>query len=255
MVVVITPFIVLTASFIARRIFILLDEKFADIVSGAVLSSVVPVYNYLRKQEIRVGLSRVLQGIQGLENLTLKWPLVILYGTIVTTGIIQLYGGLMGLEVGFFSTESTFSSTLDVMGIIYGTLVLPLLYFLLGVWVGKRTDKLKPLVLIAILLLERTLNIVMTYLIIPNTIFVELYKMSKDQVFQNPFLWIFYGVIIFLGTVFGLLGVWRGHRVRMSGYIEEVFKVIPADIQRDIVALSYEEAQRAVAVRSPESTD
>jgi hypothetical protein len=246
LVLVVTPLIVLLSAFLARRIFLLLDEKFADVVSGAVLTSMVPVYNFLRKREIKFSLYGEAHGAEGLGKLSLKWHLAILYGTIVTAGIIQVYAGLMGLIIGYLSPPSLLSTALDLLGVTFGVLVLPLIYYFLGTWVGKRSNKHKPVVLIAIVLLERTLNIIMTYLILPDSMFVAIYGMTKAEIFRNPVLWVFYGVIICLGVIAGLVGTWRGHRARMSGFMEEVFKVLPTAIQKDIVALSFDEAQRAL---------
>ena len=249
--VVLLTVLVMLSAFPVKRALLSLDSELANMVAGAMLTSPSAIFAFFRRQEIRLGLRGGSPGTLDLEKLTVQWPLVIVYGTIVTTGIIQVYVGIMGFLVGYFSPPDMLAAALDLLGIVFGTLVLPLIYFLVGVWVGKRCNRYKPMVLIAIILLERLLNILLTYFVIPNSVFVEIYGMNRSQLFQNPVLWMFFGAIIVLGIVFGLLGVWRGYRLRMSGYIEEVFKVLPDATKQDIVALSYEEAQRTLASSPP----
>jgi hypothetical protein len=212
----------------------------------------------LRDKEIRFKLfssrqeDKSLRDSSWTEKFTLHWYIAILYGTITVSGIIQILSGLAGYRIGsMFPDQASMVVALDTLGIIFGTFMFPAIYFMLGQWIGKRTDRFKAGSLIITVILERALNFLLL-LVVPSAWFIQIFEMSKGDILRDPSTWTFMIQAALLGIIIGLLGVWRGHRVRMDGYLQEIFRVLPIPLQEDIVGLAYDEAQRVLLSGSQE---
>lgn len=256
LVMLLAPFGIVVASFLVKRILTIIDEGFADTVSGLMLTTIAPAYSFLRNKQIRNKLfspdnkEESRNESPWIEKFTLRWYLAILYGTVTITGIFQIISGLAGIGIGLVYPDQTLRFVaINTFGLVALTLLLPVIYFMVGKWIGMRSDGFKAVALITTVILERILNLLLV-LVIPAAWIEETLGISRGDLLRDPTTWGFMIFAVSLGIVVGLIGVWRGHRVRMDGYLQEIFRVLPIPLQEDIVGLAYDEAQRILLLGS-----
>jgi hypothetical protein len=242
-VMVFSPILVCVSAGIAYLVLAPIHPDFAKVVAGAILSSLVKVYNYLRDKEIKLSFLKSLETGDNIQHYSLRWYLIIIYGSLVLLGIINLLAGIGG---ALSSMNLGNPSGALVITTFIGIAISPVLFFFFGTWVGKKGGKHGVLALIITILLIETIDL-LTILLIPESYIQKLANKTKGEFLQEIFSATFLTVKVtytFVRILIALLGYWHGRRKRLVAQLQDLFRVLPNDIQTTVVDLVYEEATK-----------
>lgn len=233
-----SPALVCVAAGITYLVLFRIQPEFAKIVASAILGSLVTVYKYLKDKEIKLHFLKAIEGGVNVQRFTLKWYLIIIYGSLVLIGISQFAGGVGGVLTALILGNP---SGLNLTGAFIGIVINPVLFFLFGTWVGKKSDKHGILAIFITMLVVGIPDVLFLFLM-PESFFQEFFNQAKGAALQQMFLMKpFYYLI---SVLIALLGYWRGRRRRLVAQLQDLFRVLPRDIQATIVDLVYEEATK-----------
>lgn len=178
-----------------------------------------------------------------IEGFTLPYIEMIKYGAIVLT-LISSLSILIGFAVATYliSDRETYDA---INALAHNGIPLISLYFL-GVWLGSRCDRRRLLSLTLIILISRMIIGVVEYVIIPPKYFEEDIGTTKSIYLLIKY--ILWSTIAYLP--YGLIGLWRGHYLRTTKYFNYLLKKLPAETQRTVINLLYEEVQISLEKKS-----
>ncbi len=211
-----------------------LDPDLSGGIGGLMTIFQPPLHQSLVQGQLRLRRPTIPKGIVPLEGFTLHWYFMLIYAASIVFALNQFSGFMMGFIVGFAGVTGTgVGNALALVTVI----VMPVVAYFVGVWIGVRCDKYGVLVLIGSLVLGRILAVSADVFLWPAAT-AEVTGMLPDS---SLLLWGSAWSIWFIP--FGLIGLWRGHRVRRERYLRYLISHLPADTRDTLVTMAYEEAQ------------
>jgi hypothetical protein len=207
------------------------------------------IAEFLERQE---GRKNVAAGkgtpVYDFREFQIAWPLMVLYGCLILTGVSTVVAGLTGAAgiaeaLSYGITETSLiqqyfeeNVALWLLGFSADFLVgLPVMYFL-GRWIGTRCAYRG---VVAVVLIVSLMFGIGTAIILldpePKVLPKEWRHLLTILNFaQIPF---------YLG--FGLIGYWRGGKLRLSKYLHYLLDVLPSETRDTVVELAFDEARKA----------
>ena len=221
----------------------LLDElglpEALDLLGLVLLGAVRHVHEFVERKVFR-RLPPAARQIVGFEEFDLPWYVMLAYGTGIFVAAIEAAGFIAGL-VGAITGADELLGLGTLASIFTGSFVL----YLLGDWLGARCDRYGVAVLFGIVVLGVIVVRVFDSLVLDAAEFEALYDAEKSGRVLLAMTLTGIGFFSVLATVFGLIGFYRGRDGRMARYLHHLLRKLPRDTQGTIVALAYEEAQKA----------
>jgi hypothetical protein len=224
--------------------------------AGAVIAAFPKVAELLEQQESRKRLAAgSRKPVYDFLGFQITWPLMVVYGTIALSFLGQVAGGVAGLMLGLagssFEGENAPNAG-GAMGILTIIVTIFGAYFV-GRWVGARTSRLGIVTMLLIAPITAALQVGLDVLFVPDEVYRGLLGSERLAFFG---ILVRIATISFLIIVPGLIGYWRGHRQRLSKYLNYLLSVLPPQTRDVVVGLAYEEAQKVVqAMRGVRASD
>jgi hypothetical protein len=238
-----SPLLVCAAAGIAYLAIYPIHPDFAKVVAGVILSSLAKVYSYLKDKEIKLNFLKAVEVDDAVRQYTLKWYVMIIYGFLVMMGIISLYAGAGGVisEIILGGPVGVIMFTLFI-----GITITPVLFFYFGAWVGKKSNKHKILTIFITVLLMTAVDY-LSIILVPESSIQRIANQTKSEFLQEWFsittiLWRVLFTSVYM--LIALLGCRRGENKRLVTQLQDLFRVLPTDIQNTVVELVYEEATK-----------
>jgi hypothetical protein len=119
--------------------------------------------------------------------------------------------------------------------------------YLVGRWVGTRCSRHGVGTILLIALLTAIGSVAIDVLTVPDEDYKELFKNERADFL--PILVRITGTT-FTMSVSALIGYWRGHRPRLSKYLNYLLGILPAETRNTVVGLAFDEAQRVASQTS-----
>ncbi len=223
------------------------------------------LHQVLEKQLSGPGKSVLPQGVVTLHGFSLPWYLLLVYGAALTIAAMQYLGFVSGVMAGLYNL------TLDPyvytyipdggqtgagwMNLAMNLFVLPVPIFLIGRWMGTRSENYRSGIGIALgvvgiaMVLDSFLLLIFT---LPGL--VSSTPTFGDVVLAMALVCFLRGAITVWMATFLLLGYWRGYRVRIQRYLGYLVSALPHDTQATLVNMAYEEAERLASQRQAAPT-
>jgi hypothetical protein len=172
------------------------------------------------------------------ESFHSPWYELLLYGAFILGAGVEL-GGFIA---GFFGSWADENASLPSLAIVASVFWTPLVLFFIGTLIGTQSDRFSILILLGVAVLGRFLGTTTDFLLVESHRFEMLFKHDKTLAYYFLVLAIgsLYSVIV-AGT-FGLLGFWRGRRVRLGRYLQFLLQKLPPTERKALIDMAYEEA-------------
>lgn len=253
------------AATIAFLILLALDARVAMIVACAILATLLPVYKYFRERQIGqllLGGDTTVSG--GVSSFSLKWYLILLYGSLFLFAAIQGAAMLLGLSAGLaiamtkidpqiLSVQLSSHDYRVFFDLFQGTIVLlivalirPTVTYLVGKWVGKKGSEHGIALMIAIPILVSIMDFLLVA-ILPGLIASQS-NQTEATIIEGTIRMEIISLII--SVPLGLLGYWRGRKKILNGYLQDLFKHVPREKRATVVESLYQEI---VAINTPKA--
>ena len=185
--------------------------------------------------------------IHSFAGFAIPWPILLVYGALLLSGIVQVSAYLSGFIAGAIAAAAgcppdAWASKATAVDSARGLLiVLPLMLiggYLIGRWIGTRSTRYG----IAVILMSAAVASILTALL---DYFFQLLKLSPEQ--PSPALRVIANFVIL--SLSGLLGYWRGERQKVFRYMQYLLGVMPNDSRDVVVELAFDEARHAGATK------
>jgi hypothetical protein len=243
------PILTFLLAYLAFVITSLVSTQLAQGIYGSILTgSLVSVYTWLKNREIKLSFLSAKGANPVSEKLVMRWPVMLVYGTLIFFGTIQVFGGLEGFLAGFFVGNQ--QEILLTIATLNNFLIWPIFAFVLGGWIGRKCNKFGGIILPIIIIVAYIANISSTFML-PESVIKEILHQTREEllagVLTSDFLLLFALPSILFQNLAGFLGFWRGYRTRASDRIADLMGVLPKNTQSTLVDLMYEEAQKVLA--------
>ena len=205
------------------------------------------------KKRLAVGRRKPVYDFRGFQ---IAWPLMVVYGTVVLSCLVQASSGIAGIMVrvagGSFEGENAqaANSALALLNVLMTTFGA----YLVGRWIGARASRLGIVTILLIAPLTAAIWIgADVFLFAPGKKYTDMFGLEGLTFFG--ILERFTAISLFI-VVPGLIGYWRGQRQRLSKYLDYLLNVLPRQDRDTVVELAYGEAQKVAAavgnVRPPD---
>lgn len=217
----------------------------SDKVAGPLASATLGTFTFIHdkvEKALSAGKSPVTPGLVPVRWFIISSPLMLLYACLSFVAIFEVAN-----IFSIFPTEVLVSMANggipDEVAIgISGLLALPTIWaatFTLGRWVGVRSAGAGYWIVPVTLVLARLIEF--------GTMFL-LVKEARPMVLNSFSKWGFVAGLVLLGTIIavGLLGVWRGNKVRFGAYFNSLLEQIPESSKATLLAMTFEEARASV---------
>jgi hypothetical protein len=229
-------------SFLSLLHFENIHEAAAGIAAIPVMGS-PHIYELLERQRAKKAFrSKSIPIVHTYEGFAISWWMIVLSGVIIMAAMLQFAGGLVFVTFKVLDIESG-SSDQDTIAAV-GLLSIPFYLFgsyLVGKWIGTRCSGKGIAAIVLVTILSALAAKAVDLVIIPSAQFEQMFGSQKDVA-----LYLLHSsglsAILFVGTT---IGFWRGHKNKMSRYLEYLLSVLPKEIKGTILDLAYDEAKRA----------
>jgi hypothetical protein len=221
-------------------------HEFGMSLAGVIFGALPMLHTTLEKRTTPPGKSVLPQGVVSMAGFALPWYLVLMYGFGLMLAAWEYLSFVAGLIAGFAAGTS---DAITITSLIMALLVTPAPFFLIGRWLGMRSESYGMALTAAAVVL----------MVIVDTFLLLLF--SAEYIFgEGSALFGLLGLcagkialIIWL-ELFTLVGFWRGQSLRLQRYIEYLTGVLPVETRSVLANLAYEEAQRLWAQQASPAT-
>jgi len=212
-------------------------------VAGAIATTIIGGVPYIRESLDKYLATRTHpQGVPlvSLGRFALTPQRLILYGVLMLFSAMQLasaYGGIIAS-----SFDLTSGGVLNAIRFTSILVVFPVT-FLIGRWVGRRSESKGLLVILLIALIARVGASILDFVLTSPE---ELVSLLSGLGEGSPLLLLVVQNIIGIPLFFaiGALGYWRGRHQRLGSYVGYLLRNVPESTRHAIVDLAFEEAKR-----------
>jgi hypothetical protein len=173
------------------------------------------------------------------DKFAISWPVTVAYGTVILVAFAELLSFVAGVLLAVFPEEENLKGPPQAVF----ALVLPstlIAGYLVGRWIGSRAGPFGLIAIFCVAALAAIFGKCIDFAVISTEDFVKLYDDQKD--FAAFLEHVPFAALSFL--VSGLLGFWRGRRMRLTKYLRYLFSILPRETTDTLLALAYEEAQK-----------
>ena len=193
------------------------------------------------------GGSRVSPGIVPLKSYEIPRPLMILYATLTIIGILEFANILYAVPIAILAASLRSSADIDtVLQLMISTLgfvSIPAVcwgVFLVGRWTGIRSGRSGYWIICVAMCLARGLDWIAGYFS-SSTIrgFFKSFSGNRHSLLIEGLVLL---LMIALLTLVGMLGVWRGKKIRFGAYFNSLLKQLPDSTRGTLLQIAFEEA-------------
>jgi hypothetical protein len=226
-----------------------LEEHAAYSIAGLPLIASGHLCEVLERREGKRETANPIEGrltnIYSYEKFFFAWPLTAVYGTIILLAFAEFLGGVSGILLSIFGDER---STDGVPKTIFAFL-LPITViagYLVGRWIGSRSRRGGVVAIFLVAPLSAILDKTVESMMISSDDFKQLYGVPETfgAVIEHT------GATAAILLVTGLVGYWRGRRMRFSKYLRYLLGILPSDTRDTLMGLAYEEALKVMSRRA-----
>lgn len=200
--------------------------------AGLVLGTVTVVHQWLVTGNIKLNLGARPSTIVNFDHYTLRWYVMIVYSVLIVyavSGLGTIIIWSIGEVTGFY--VSTAIPALNTLFACIG-------FYFVGSWIGARCDRHPVLTAVAVVIL---------YKVAATTIAL----ISASSSTLSVVIALIPSALLYLAVA--LVGVWRGHRVRLTRYLQYLFEFLEADARSVLLHRTFEEVKRWSANRVREA--
>ena len=218
------------------------DDHVAEGMAGMPFVATHHICEMLERQRIRrVPAEKRGELISSYEGYGISWPLATAYGVMLFVGIMAAMSvySVIGLEIIGGSRRGALGYSIGIVNIP----VLLLAYYFVGIFIGSRCMRRGFVAILLIGLIGSMAVRALDFSLLSAEEFVQMWGNEKSLEIFCEFL--LSGCLFF--WVPGLLGYWRGSRLRLSRYLAYLLHVLPKDTRQTLVTLAYSEAQTLAA--------
>lgn len=228
------------------------DVKVAGGLAAIPLGSCHKITELLERREARMSLSpNYSTAVHSFRGFTIWWPLTIAYGALIVFAIAEFASGLTGLLAGGLSAVLTGETKMEalaskmpiVVGIIAIFVAIPIQMvggYMFGRWAGMRSDRNGIVVVLVSAALGAIAMRALDYVLSPESYFQILFGRTKAV---ELILWQTVATFA-LFALPGLLGYWRGQKLRPFKYMQYLLGILPHQTRELLVEMAFDEAQK-----------
>jgi len=216
-------------------------DKVAGPLAGSALGFITFIHDNVDKA-LSSGRSRVTPGVVPVTEFDIRWPLMVVYGTLIVVGIFEMTDFLFSFPVLAVAGLNKGMTEQMLLGLL-GIMSLPTIgwsIFLLGRWMGIRSSTAGYWILPLCLVMGRGLDVLFTVILFPSARSILMMGLSYGTVVMLAIT----GLFILL-SLLGMFGVWRGNRIRFGAYFNSLLNQVSASTRDTMLALTFEEAKAA----------
>jgi hypothetical protein len=213
-----------------------LDADAAAQVATAIIGSVPYIREFLERT-FPIQRKSNSASVEPLDNFGLPPQRMILYGTLLIVGAMELGSGLGGLSADVLG-ETRDRQRLHIMAIVSSLIQFPII-FSVGRWVGRRITSYGIAVIFIISLLARLGTTLLDAGMLTPAGMTAL--LGIDVTLATLSVFVAGGTVVFF--LVALIGYWRGRRQRLAAYLSYLLRSVPEDTRKAIVDLAFEEAR------------
>jgi hypothetical protein len=220
-----------------------LDESFAAQLAAAITGA-VPFMREFFESVFRTQQNSKRPAVVSVGDFGIPPQRMILYGTLLIFGAMQLASGLGGLSMALLDRAGTTSGAQRrLMFVIVAFLIQFPVIFSVGRWVGRRSASHGIAVILIISFLSRLSSMLLDLWLLTPAIKTALVP-SIDFTLASVSMFVAGGTALF-GLV-GAVGYWRGRGERLAAYLAYLLQSVSEDTRRAIVDVAFEEARAAL---------
>jgi hypothetical protein len=215
-------------------------DKVAGPLASLFLGSITFIHDKVDKA-LSSGKSRVSPGIVPITSFDIRWPYMLVYATLTFVAILEL-ADVINFFPEMFLLWLTRSLPREIgVGLAMAFAVPTVAWgiFFLGRWVGIRSAKTGYWILPLSIWLGGALDIAGAYFFVPSMRPILQANLQRSYVVKGV---VFYALFL---CVVGMLGVWRGNRVRFGAYFNSLLKEVSESTRTTLLAMTFEEAKAA----------
>jgi hypothetical protein len=215
-----------------------------ETITGTIATSLVAGFPKIREELDKQLAARTPQGIRvlSLSGFGLPVPRLVLYGSLIlfaTMNLSAFFAGITAAALGAAPDKLPIAITVISLLVVWPAV------FLIGRWVGRRSDVHGLLAVFLIALVGRTGATLFDFAMnAGDDILTALYGNGSMIALKLAV-----GVAVIFAI--GALGYWRGTRQRLGCYLGYLLRNVPDASQHAIVDLAFEEAGRVAGSNAP----
>jgi hypothetical protein len=228
--------------------FLATPEGFSIPLSTMLLGAFPYVHEAIEKRPRRIAAAAQAPRTVGLRGFNIPWFQALLYATAIafTVNMASAFATAFVFEASG-EIEDTYTLVAALIPVVLPVAAI-LTSFLIGSWVGLRSDRLAYLVS-AVSIYVALLAVELVFVMIDPNLISEL---DTDSSFSGvvgamfgPFVLTLVALpSVVLSVIAALIGCRRGRRSRLSAYVAHLLGALPEDTRETLVQLAYDEAQR-----------
>jgi len=209
----------------------------AEVIGGLPFLGTHNLSAALERRETRSRIvAEIEHSIPTYQQFAIDWRLLAAYGALMIFGLSQLCVFVADLLTRLFggdpnSGAAIFASAVPIA--IAGG-------YLIGRWIGTRSAERGPYAVMLAAFLGCFGTRVVEFIMLSPENFAEFY--GSDKGFGLFLGQLIGGTVVY--SACGLVGYWRGRRMRFTQYLRYLLSVLPKDTRDVLVKMAYEEAQR-----------
>jgi hypothetical protein len=216
-----------------------------DQVAAPLASAALPLITFFHDKVDKAftkGTSEISPGIVPVKAFSIRWPIMLCYTCLITLGLIEVANFIYLIPVRFLGLGNKFSSMQEVgMAALLGMPITCWGVFLLGRWVGIRNGKAGYWILPVGFAISRIVESILLYFRAPG------FKQTLLGMYQSKLVAAAAVSILAFIIACGLLGVWRGNRIRFGAYFNSLLKQVSATTRETLLAMTFDEAKASKA--------
>jgi hypothetical protein len=160
---------------------------------------------------------------------------MILYAATLFVALNQAVGFIVGILFG--------RTQYITVGLVAAAVIaVPVISYFLGVWIGIRCNQFALFAVIAAVLLGRLIGTSIDFLVLQGAAFEAVLGAPKSFGLFLASL----GSGVILTVPAGIIGWWRGRRIRRPAYLHFLLSRLNAGDQQALVDMAYDETRRKV---------
>jgi hypothetical protein len=217
-----------------------LDAHAAYGIAGLPFISSTHLCELLEQREGRKRLSGApashARGVYTFDKFAISPAVIVVYGVVIMVVVVELLGAV----AGFLAAIADDTKMILAFSVLFNVIAA----YLTGRWIGSRSGSRGIIAILSLFVLAVVIGKSIDFAIMSSADFKELY--GEEKSLDLLLLHILGGSVIL--SISGLIGYWRGRRMRLLKYLRYLLGVLPKDTRDALVDLAYEEA-RNIGVR------
>lgn len=270
----ILPFIALSAFLIMYEI--IDDKSVAATFSGALVATIYPLIDQsLKQRTLKFGRPIWPRNVVSLESFVIPWYRMLLYGILIAVGVTQIIALFLSNFLNLFSvlqdslhaptswlinwlyvhfssqqmppqltthlsgTEAE-SGVAVATGVAISYIIVPVILYFLGSWIGSRCNRLGVFVVIAVVILSGYINMALPFLLTSETHFETLHNGEEKSFVLFLTIALSRLSLDLWQALFGLVGFWHGRRRQMSSYLRYLLSHLSSTDREAMIDMAYD---------------